>query len=334
MNKKRGFFWFCLSVVCLFLFPISLLAKDDSFVDKSEKKVTNKMDYLPGEVIVKYKTNEVNFKSGSGLAKVAEIKTKFSLEKKEEFKNLNIEVLKTKNSVKETIDELKKDASVEYAEPNYLRYPAEINTNDTNRGLLWGLDNTGQNVNGVSGTVDKDIDAPAAWNLSEGDGVIVAVIDTGVAYNHPDLINNMWNGSSCKDSSGNFLGGCNHGYDFEDDDKTPLPTTSIHGTHVAGIIAAEKNNSKGVIGTAPKAKIMAIKTNFSVVENIKAIDFAIQNGAKVINASYVGTGINQEFANIYDTGIMITVADIFEEKRRRHIEPYLKYKASFFGSPF
>ncbi len=47
-----------------------------------------------------------------------------------------------------------------------------------------------------------------------------------------------------------------------------------------------------------------------------------------------GTGINQEFANIYDTGIMITVADIFEEKRRRHIEPYLKYKASFFGSPF
>ncbi|MBP1640953.1 MAG: hemolysin [Bacteroidetes bacterium] len=47
-----------------------------------------------------------------------------------------------------------------------------------------------------------------------------------------------------------------------------------------------------------------------------------------------GTGINQEFANIYDTGIMITVADIFEEKRRRHIEPYLRYKASFFGSPF
>jgi len=47
-----------------------------------------------------------------------------------------------------------------------------------------------------------------------------------------------------------------------------------------------------------------------------------------------GTGINQEFANIYDTGIMITVADIFEEKRRRHIEPYLKYKAGFFGSPF
>jgi hypothetical protein len=47
-----------------------------------------------------------------------------------------------------------------------------------------------------------------------------------------------------------------------------------------------------------------------------------------------GTGINQEFANIFDTGIMITVADIFEEKRRRHIEPYLKYKAHFFGSPF
>jgi len=126
-----------------------------------------------------------------------------------------------------------------------------------------------------------------------GSAVRVGVIDTGVAYNHPDLINNMWDGSNCKDDTGVFLGGCNHGYDFENNDKTPLPDSSEHGTHVAGIIAAEKNNSKGVIGVAPLSKIMALKSSLTVVEITKAIDFAIQNGAKVINASFGDNNFSQ-----------------------------------------
>lgn len=330
MNKKKLFFKICLVVFCLYLFPNNLFAKDENFVNKFEKRVTSEMDYVPGEIIVKYKTNKVNFKDGSGLAKVEEIKSRLALEEKDKFNNLNIEVLKTKNSVKETIEELKKDTNVEYAEPNYLRYPAEINTNDTNRGLLWGLDNTGQTVDGVLGTVDKDIDAPSAWTLSEGDGVIVAVIDTGVAYNHPDLINNMWNGSSCLDENGNALGSCYHGYDFEDNDKIPLPTTSTHGTHVAGIIAAEKNNSKGVIGVAPKVKIMALKSNLSVTENVEAIDFAIQNGAKVINASYVGPSYSTaeyDAINRFKTAGGIFVAAAGNYATNNDSSPY--YPASY-----
>ena len=139
------------------------------------------------------------------------------------------------------------------------------------------------------GTNDADIDMPEAWNVSEGadHDVIVAVIDDGVSYQHPDLMDNMWDGTNCKDESGNLLGNCIHGYDFTDEDKDPSPITdSIHGTHIAGTIGAKKNNGIGVAGVAPNVKIMALKFDLYVSSEIRAIDFAIQNGAKVINASF------------------------------------------------
>ena len=148
------------------------------------------------------------------------------------------------------------------------------------------MENTGQSVSSTSGTSDADIDGKEAWGLSEGDGVIVAVIDSGVAYNHPDLSANMWDGTDCTDENGDFLGSCNHGFDFEDNDKTPLPTSSSHGTHIAGTIAAAMDNGKGVIGVAPQAEIMALKTELTTGEIVSAIAFAEQNGAKVINASW------------------------------------------------
>jgi hypothetical protein len=84
-----------------------------------------------------------------------------------------------------------------------------------------------------------------------------------------------------------------HGYDFEDSDPNPLPTVESHGTHVSGIIAAEKNNGKGGMGVAQNARIMALKFGFDVASEVASIDFAIQNGAKVINASYGGPDFSQ-----------------------------------------
>ncbi|MEK7576684.1 MAG: S8 family serine peptidase, partial [Patescibacteria group bacterium] len=197
--------------------------------------------------------------------------------------------METKNgeSVESAVARLESDPIVEYAEPNYIRKPATISSNDTYASELWGLDNTGQTVNGTVGTNDADIDAPEAWGITEGNSsLVVAVIDWGVAYNHPDLAGNMWDGMNCKDENGNALGGCNHGYDFEYNDKTPLPTLSNHGTHVAGTIAAVKDNSSGIIGVAPDVKIMALKFSGDVGDEIQAIDFAIQNGVKIINASF------------------------------------------------
>ena len=78
---------------------------------------------------------------------------------------------------------------VEYAEPNYIRKPTTI-PNDTIFGQQWALNNTGAFA---GGTPDADIDAPEAWDVSTGSrGVIIAVIDTGVDYNHPDLVQNIW----------------------------------------------------------------------------------------------------------------------------------------------
>ena len=251
-------------------------------------------DYVEGEVIVKFKKEKLDVKRTSGKILAYVFEKRHDLDKKDEIENLNIQVFESKKSTEELVKELKADPKVEYAEPNYLRFPTTINTNDPDRGLLWGLNNTGQTVNGTVGTNDADIDAPEAWGLSEGSGdVIVAIIDSGVAYNHPDLINNMWDGTDCKDENGDALGGCNSGYDYEDDDKDPAPSTSSHGTHVAGTIAAEKNNGKGIIGVAPSTKIMAIKTVFSTTEIVKGIDFAIQNGAKIINASFSGNSFSQ-----------------------------------------
>jgi VCBS repeat-containing protein len=261
------------------------------FVKDSQSQ---KLNYVPGEVIVKYKQSRLNLQGGLGFAQSLAFENTHSLIKKDEIKNLNIQVFSSKKSTENLIKELKLDPAVEYAEPNYLRFPTTISTNDTYKDLLWGLDNTGQTVNGTAGANDADIDAPEAWNISSGSGnIIVAIIDSGVAYNHPDLIANMWDGTNCKDENGVVLGGCNHGYDFENNDKTPLPDSSSHGTHVAGIIAAAKNNAKGVIGVSPNAKIMALKYGFNVASEVKAIDFAIQNGAKVINASFGGAPYSQ-----------------------------------------
>jgi thermitase len=118
--------------------------------------------------------------------------------------------------------------------------------------------------------------------------VIVAVLDTGVAYNHPDLIGHMWNGINCLSDTGATLGGCIHGYDFANDDLDPMDDAG-HGTHVAGTIGGVDVTNSGVTGIAPKVQIMAVKVlskyGGTTVDVIRGINFATKNGAKVINAS-------------------------------------------------
>jgi len=274
-------------------FSSSINAKEKTGLEKSQQTKGRK-DYVEGEILVKYKDTKINLNTTSGRVASLNFNKSKSLEKKEDLAKNNISVLKIKDAktVEQKIAELKNDSNIEYAQPNFQYYSTNISSNDTYRTNLWGLDNTGQTINGsygnITGTNDKDIDAPEAWAINEGtnSSTIVAVIDSGVAYNHPDLINNMWNGVNCKDENGGVLGECNHGYDYEDGDNTPLPTTSSHGTHVAGTIAAVKNNTKGIIGVAPQAKIMALKSSLTTIDNVKSINFAKQNGAKVINASW------------------------------------------------
>lgn len=195
--------------------------------------------------------------------------------------------------VESLVDQFSKLPEVESVQPNYKYKILDIPTNDPNRGLLWGLDNTGQTIQGNVGTADADIDAPEAWSaagtLSE---IIVAVIDTGIAYNHPDIDGSLWDGTSCLDHDGTPIGGgCINGYDFTGNyDNDPLSSGNDHGTHVAGTIAAESNNATGIVGVAPNAKIMALKSDLYTSEIVDAISFAEYNGAKIINASWGGYG--------------------------------------------
>ncbi|HTM68404.1 MAG TPA: S8 family serine peptidase, partial [Candidatus Binatia bacterium] len=257
--------------------------------------------YVEGQVLVKFKPGRTNLATASGRSKASDFAEARAMDKLDDLEKPNIALLRIKDgkSVERKVKELQLDPDVEYAEPNFRRELATIGTDDPFRDILWGLDNTGQTVGGSygvhAGTADRDIDAPEAWAIDDGTHgtVIVAVLDTGVAYNHPDLAPNMWDGTNCKDENGNALGGCQHGYDYDENDKVPLPSTDTHGTHVAGTIAAAKNNNTGIIGVAPRAKIMAVKFGLTVAQEVKGIDFAIQNGAKVINASFGGNTFSQ-----------------------------------------
>lgn len=149
-------------------------------------------------------------------------------------------------STDELIAQLEKLDFVEAAAPNYTREIATATPNDTLYDNLYGLDsNTGINLEAA---LDAD-DGTAREN-------IVAVLDTGVDYTHPDLKDNMWINPGDIGLPGTY------GYDVADNDDDPMPApyyATSHGTHCAGIIAAQTNNGEGVAGAAQHTKIMALK---------------------------------------------------------------------------
>ncbi len=157
----------------------------------------------------------------------------------------------------------------------------------------------------------NQIGAPSAWTRSgSGAGIIVAVTDTGVDYNHQDLIANMWRNPGEVDGDGIDNDGNGYvddivGWDFAVNDNKPYDMTvdlfSLmfgggnpgHGTHVAGVIAAKLGNGVGIAGVAPNAQIMALrfiteKGQGTTESAIQAIDYAVANGARIINASWGG----------------------------------------------
>jgi len=189
--------------------------------------------------------------------------------------------------------------------PNYEYRP--LASNDTYYDNLWAIENTGQKVNGTTGTEDADMDIAEAWNKEKGSSsVIVAVLDTGVDYTHPDLSDNM------------YAKLAKHGYDFAGDndgnnDDDPMPDTPYddnghyHGTHVAGIIGAVGNNNEGVSGVNQNVQILALKVfrpnGYGYSSDIlEALDYVAQrvdagDNIVAINASYGGGGSQDDATN-------------------------------------
>jgi subtilisin family serine protease len=202
--------------------------------------------------------------------------------------------------------ELRKDPRVRFAEADAV-YAVDTLPNDPSFGQLWGLNNTGQSVKFSSGTADADIDAPEAWSTTTGSSsVVVAVIDSGVDWHHPDLAANIWTnpGESCPgcaadgvDNDGNGYVDDVHGWDFVNDDNDPFDDHG-HGTHVAGTIGAVGSNGLGVAGVNWNVQIMPLKFIAANGEGtaddaVRAILYATRMGAVVSNNSWGGEEFSQ-----------------------------------------
>jgi subtilisin family serine protease len=247
---------------------------------------------VPGELIVRFR----------GGSTVSERSAALSAERARSTERLGppglVRVeLERGASVEEAAAALEADPHVLYAEPNYLNRISVL-PDDPLFGRLWGL----------SQPLGPDIDAPSAWNQTTGSSAaVVAVIDSGVAYGHPDLRDNIWTspgetpGNGVDDDGNGFVDDV-RGWDFVQDDATPLDFNG-HGTHVAGTIGAEGDNGIGVTGVNWDVSIMPVRAadTFGRLPNatvVEAIDYACDNGARVVNGSFGSASFSNAIAGV------------------------------------
>jgi subtilisin family serine protease len=287
----------------------------------SAASILNQMDratYKDGEVLVKFKSGTVSTSSVKAHQAVgAKVVKKFKL-----VRNLEKVELPEGVSVKEAVQAYLADPNVEYAEPNYIRKTMAAFPIDNYFGDQWGMHNTGQFA---GGTPDADIDAPEAWDITSGSSsVVVAILDGGMDYGHPDLVGNIWKNplETCNngidDDSNGYVDDCT-GWNFFHDNKEPLDESG-HGTHVAGIVGAVGNNVIGTVGVMWHVNLMPLKfigyyddpevcggtTNFcgDTDDEIEGIEYAVANGADIINMSFGGYEYSQaEIDTIYNAAL-------------------------------
>ncbi|HOX03547.1 MAG: S8 family serine peptidase [Verrucomicrobia bacterium] len=185
--------------------------------------------------------------------------------------------------------QLQERGDVEYAEPDLRVQSTAFIPNDPMFGEQWGL-------HSIS---DVDVNGPEAWDIATGDpSVVVAVIDTGVEWNHPDLAANIYlnekefEGIPGVDDDGNGYVDDIRGWDFVASDNDPMDESG-HGTHVAGVVGAVGNNGIGVAGIQWQGRILPLRfigaSGGYVSDAIAAIEYAVAMGARISNNSWGGT---------------------------------------------
>jgi subtilisin family serine protease len=250
----------------------------------------------------------VKFKSAEGIKS---FKTHKSVQGMKDLKLSFGHFAKFKVDNKSSINFLKSDSQVEYVEENHAvhAYPVEEgilkSINDPSFSKQWGLKNTGTNSGGywLPGKAGEDINALEAWKVTKGDKAIkIAVIDTGVDYNHIDLKDNIMineaelNGEEGVDDDENGYIDDVYGYDFANDDADPMDGHG-HGTHCAGVIGASHDEA-GIAGVMADVQILSIKflkdSGSGTTEGaLKSIDYAIKRGVHVMSNSWGGGPFNQ-----------------------------------------
>ena len=261
-------------------------------------------DTAPGEILI-------GFRDGVSTAEQNKVLAKVGATEKRKFTKIHGALLDLKpEKVERALEQLRADDRVRYAEPNTLIHLDAL-PNDPFFNRLWGLNNTGQTVQGLTGLPDADIDAPEAWNVTTGsNAVTVAVIDTGIDGSHPDLSSQMWinpgeNCTGCRtdriDNDGNGYVDDWRGWDWVNHDNNPADDHG-HGTHVAGTIGASGNNGIGVTGVNWHVRLMPLKFLSSAgsgttADAVSAVLYAADKGADVMNNSWGGDTYSQALAD-------------------------------------
>jgi subtilisin family serine protease len=281
-------------IVLLLLLPALLAGARGAFANDSKK--SGVAPYRDGVVLMA-------FRDGTRPRQQKAILSRIGAREIKQI-GVGVHVLAVKpGQVLTAVNSLKAFKEVRYAEPDYIqRLSAGTVPNDTSFGVQWAPHNTGQTVNGSSGTSGADERTSLAWGITTGtNSVVVAVLDTGVQYTHPDLITNMWNNPG-------GVGGCpagTHGYNVLSSNCDPMDDETFyggHGTHVAGIIGAVGNDAAGTAGVNWTTSIMAVKwvnssdgtgANSDLITAMDWVVTALQAGVnvRVVNNSQTWAGV-------------------------------------------
>jgi subtilisin family serine protease len=292
------------------------------------QKVSYGAEFKQGEVIVKYKSSILRMRSNMNQL-YSDIGVNQVRHYSGFMKGFEHLVFKKDVDIQRIIDKLKENPMVEYAQPNYLLHILPVSAEGLMSSVIKpqlhanapclmpglpfppGCDENAQDSGSSSRprlsdaptdvnppVADPDLDkaygigkvgATQAWSIHRGDkSFIVADIDTGIDYNHEDLAGNVWRGSGQQGQKDAV------GYDFIHNDALAYDDNG-HGTHTAGVIGAVGGNGVGISGVAQKISIMALKFltadgSGTTADAIRAIDYAIQHGARVLNNSWGGRG--------------------------------------------
>lgn len=282
-------------------------------------------DSVPGEIVVKMKGSADGKVHANRLQKLLGGSKILSIRPLRTNSSIQVVKLSSEVDTKRTLGVLANSPEVEIAEPNYLYYAMNNGApNDPAFQQLWGLLNQGQaDSSGQAGTPGSDVNVLPLWTqgVTGSRNILVAVIDTGVEWEHPDLKTNIFTnageiaGNGIDDDGNGFIDDTN-GWNFAADSNRSNDDHD-HGTHCAGTIGAEGNNGVGVAGVTWNASILPIKFltasgSGSLADAVESINYATLMKANIMSNSWGGGGYSQIMEDAIkaarDAGILFVAA--------------------------